>query len=432
MLTLRVVIPYKFSAFVKDFISDPNLTQAAKLYDDRRSVSSEIEMTSVMIRDVLSKNGSNGLQSKDNFDNVKPLNGKPSVVAEGFNGRKTSDLVAPKSVDGELDTPILTDAPNLYKQTGAFVNNIPYNFRAIPDEFLTDDFIDDPIMMRFIRWMFKRISSKPSSVPIKNNRKILELDSFEFMYGRKKCAEQAGITLKQAESRIGQLLGMNYVTKVGIKSGSTFSVYRLVTTSFLQNSGQQVGQQVGHNLDHRSKRIDKKDHPPTPSFEKKASDGMKDESFKNNKKKAAPSNEGKILVHNGVYLTQAELDDCIQFHGSIEKVKWQIEKILTSPNRTQEITRWAYSIKKWKFPNETIDRSQHNEQIAKRIEQKYEGGQGWMVTTYRDPKKDCTGLLFQNPTGYGEPIYIIYTDPDFEKKVEQTIKAKHMKAKGEK
>ena len=43
MLTLRVVIPYKFSAFVKDFISDRNLTQAAKLYDDTRSVSSEIE-----------------------------------------------------------------------------------------------------------------------------------------------------------------------------------------------------------------------------------------------------------------------------------------------------------------------------------------------------------------------------------------------------
>ena len=64
----------------------------------------------------------NGLQSKDNFDNVRPLNGKPSVVAEGFNGRKTPDSLRANAKDGELNTPILTYSPNLYKQTGAFVS----------------------------------------------------------------------------------------------------------------------------------------------------------------------------------------------------------------------------------------------------------------------------------------------------------------------
>ena len=383
----------------------------------------------------------NGLQSKSNFDNVKPLNGKPSAETEGFT-LKNSDLVVSKSDNGRLDTPIIPEPPNLYKQTGASVSNIPYNFRPIPDEFLTDDFIDDPIMMRFIRWMFKRISVKPTAVPIKHRKMVLELEPFEFMYGRSKCAEQAGISLKQAESRLGQLVGQQMVTKVGSKSGSTFSVYRLVTASFTQNSGQQVGQQVGqhigqqvgHNQEIRDKKkeIDKKDHPPTPSFEKKASDGMNDDSFKKNKKRAAPSNEGKILVCRDVYLTQKELDDCISFHGSIEKVRWQIEKIQDSPGRTQEIKQWASSIKKWKFSNEVISKRDHNEQIGKQLEAKYRGGQGWLVNVHRDTVKDVKGLLFENSTGYGNPIFIIFTDPDFEKKVQQTIKDKHIKAKGEK
>jgi len=388
----------------------------------------------------------NGLQSKDNFDNVKPLNGKPSANAEGLSIAKTSDSLRANAKDGELNNPIIADPPNLYKQTGASVSNIPYNFRPIPDEFLTDDFIDDPIMMRFIRWMFKRISVKPSSVPIKHRKMVLELEPFEFMYGRSKCAEQAGISLKQAESRLGQLVGQHMVIKVGSKSGSTFSVYRLVTTSFTQNNGQQVGQQVGqhigqqvgHNQEIRDKKkdIDKKDHPSIPSFEKKGKRNgrIDDFSSKENKK-------GKIHIFTGkyrndmpfeVWLTEEELESCMKFHGNKEKIIWQIQQIAASPKRKVEISDWANAIKKWKFVNETVDRSEQNEQIGKQLERKYEGGQGWIVTSHRDPNKDCKGLLFQNSTGYGTSIYILYTDSDFERKVQETIKAKHVKAKGEK
>ena len=64
----------------------------------------------------------NGLHSKDNFDTVKPLNGKPSAKAEGLSIAKTSDSLRANVEDGDLNTPILTQSPNLYKQTGAFVS----------------------------------------------------------------------------------------------------------------------------------------------------------------------------------------------------------------------------------------------------------------------------------------------------------------------
>ena len=51
----------------------------------------------------------------------------------------------------------------------------------MPHEFLTEDFLKDPIMIRFIVWMLKRISPNPSLVPLKGQSKLLRLDPFEFI-----------------------------------------------------------------------------------------------------------------------------------------------------------------------------------------------------------------------------------------------------------
>jgi hypothetical protein len=198
------------------------------------------------------------LQTKIKVDRVDPKRKEPESINSG--------LIEPRDSGGILDkvypaSSTLSESPNFYKHNGDNMSKIPYNFRPIPDEFLADEFIDDPIMMRFIRWMFKRISPKHTSVLLKNKKKV-DLDPFEFMFGRGKCAEQAGITLKQAENKINNLVGSNLVSKVGSKSGSKYSVYRLVTDSFTQNggqlNGQQIGQQLGHNQDIRNKE-DKKE-----------------------------------------------------------------------------------------------------------------------------------------------------------------------------
>ncbi len=138
------------------------------------------------------------------------------------------------------------------------MSKLPYVFLAIPHEFLTEDFLKDPIMMRFVVWMFKRISPNPSMVPLKGMGKQLLLDPFEFMFGRETCAVIAGISLKNARTRIKQLIGLGYIKKVAGKGASTFSVYCLETRALRQSVngqqseqqlGQQTGQQTGHNLE---------------------------------------------------------------------------------------------------------------------------------------------------------------------------------------
>lgn len=116
--------------------------------------------------------------------------------------------------------------------------------------------------MRFVVWMFKRISPNPSTVPLKGMGRQLLLDPFEFMFGRETCAVIAGISLKNARTRIKQLIGLGYIKKVAGKGASTFSVYCLETRALRQSvngqqseqqlgqqMGQQMGQRTGHNLE---------------------------------------------------------------------------------------------------------------------------------------------------------------------------------------
>ena len=159
------------------------------------------------------------------------------------------------------------------------MSKLPYVFLAIPHEFLTEDFLKDPIMMRFVVWMFKRISPNPSLVPLKGMGKQLLLDPFEFMFGRETCALAAGISLKNARTRIKQLIGLGYIKKVAGKGSSTYSVYCLETKALRQSVngqqneqqlGQQIGQQTGHNLE--TKNPDLKNKKETSSVISKVVD----------------------------------------------------------------------------------------------------------------------------------------------------------------
>ena len=147
------------------------------------------------------------------------------------------------------------------------MSKLPYAFLAIPHEFLTEDFLRDPVMMRFIVWMIKRISPHPSLVPLKGKGKQLLLEPFEFMFGRETCALAAGMSLKNVYTRLKQLTGLGYLKKVDSKGSSTYSVYVLEVKTLRQSVngqqneqhlGQQIGQQTGHNLETKNKDLRKK------------------------------------------------------------------------------------------------------------------------------------------------------------------------------
>lgn len=128
--------------------------------------------------------------------------------------------------------------------------SIPYFFLPTPDEFWSDEFLDDPIMMRFIRHLMRTISCQPQKV--KNKGKDVELEPFEFIFGREKWAEKTGLSTKQIQNRINRLVSLNLCIKSESKTVSTFTVYKLNTEALSKNKGQHLsdvkGQHFGHQI----------------------------------------------------------------------------------------------------------------------------------------------------------------------------------------
>ena len=148
-------------------------------------------------------------------------------------------------------------------------SNIPYQFYPIPKEFLTHEFLDDPIMMKLILYIFKRVRSFPQLVKMMNNKREVEvqLQPYEFIFGRSACAEECGITEEKIRSRIDKLIGVpsryhvrlnpsgsevknpslknapqyadvdtqRFLEKNPSGSTNTFTVYRLMTENFTTN-----------------------------------------------------------------------------------------------------------------------------------------------------------------------------------------------------
>lgn len=141
------------------------------------------------------------------------------------------------------------------------MSKIPYTFCPIPPEFLDDEFLQDFIMMKIIRHIFKEISTIPQIKRINNNRryKDINLQPFEFIFGRQYWAKELQVSEKQIRTRIDRLKEKGFIkqpdnflpetkgqrassseAKSASSSASTYSILALATESFHKNKGQQL------------------------------------------------------------------------------------------------------------------------------------------------------------------------------------------------
>ena len=155
--------------------------------------------------------------------------------------------------------------------------DITYFFRAIPDEFLSDDFLEDVVMMKLIRYMMKKIKYAPHVLKFPNNRTSisLELQPFEFVFGRDSAIKECGCSEKKIRTRIDRLRASSYLQEILIykissghfstvrasssssilagslvpKRASTFTVYKLMPEAFCNNKGQQFSAKKGQQFD---------------------------------------------------------------------------------------------------------------------------------------------------------------------------------------
>lgn len=323
---------------------------------------------------------------------------------------------------------IIAEPAIKYNAGNAMSKKIPYTFDTpVPKFFRENGWFKNPNMCVFVHWAFSRCSYEKHSVY--HIQKYIELEPFEFIFGRRVCSEETGLTEREIRTCIEQLSDQQKSTmllvtleKTPSKTTNKYSVYKWVGSLFSQICDQQKDQQTtsrrpadDHNQEDKKIRY-KENHHPDPSSEKV----MIDDSLQ----------KEKIHICLNVYLDQIELDECIKLKGSLENVKDCIEKIQKNPKRKATIVHWVDTLKTWKFPNVIADKTIENENIAKKFIEEYEENVGWEFRIHHDRVKDVRGILFQGLGATSQPEFIIFTDFEFKEKINKSIKDKKLKKKG--
>jgi hypothetical protein len=392
-------------------------------------------MTNVLLRESLEKSQPNCLPSKVIFDTVGDINAKPSAETEGFSGSDSGG-----SEMGYMDVPIIAEAPNLYKQNGAPMSKIPYFFETpIPKYFRERGWFKDEKTWKYVTWAFSKCQTQPHTEIIEG--KEITLAPYEFISGRLSSPKECFLTENTFRNQQKMLLNAGLLKKTTNSKTNHYTCFVWVTEIFSLKNNQPNNQPrtnhaptVNHKSEEKKTKNYRKDHPSIPSSEKKASDGLNDDLF------SKEENKDKIHVFTGnypngnpcvIFLGKEELNECVKIRGSHERMLDVIHQVVSWPGRQYEIKDWPNTIKTWKLKNVIADRTMHHEGFGKEIESMYGDCDGWRARVYHDKNKDQRGVLFEGTGAAWTPVFVSFTDSNFQEKVLETIKTKRMKKKGE-
>lgn len=313
---------------------------------------------------------------------------------------------------------------------------IPYSFDLPPPKYFRDNgWFTNPNMAVFIHWAFSRCSLEKRTVY--HIQQAIELEPFEFIFGRRICSEETGLSERQIRTCIEQLsdqqktpFSISTLQKSTSKSTNKYSVYKWAIELFHKTCDQQDNQQAtsrrpadDHNQEDKIDRS-KKDHPPNPPSSK--SDDDDDFSSKENEKQKEPI-EDKVEIIPRVFLSKKQLDLCISIKGDIDSVRYAMTYILESPGRTKEITNWPNALRTWKIPLKVIDIAKENEELSQPLIKDFaQYIKGWRCYIYVDKMKDQRGILFQNQSDYVKTEFFSFSKNDFKSVVYNFLITKNL------
>ena len=392
----------------------------------------------------------NSLQTKVFFDRLDHEKEKPPVGTEGDSKQK-SNLVVSK-YDRNVNTPILTESPNLCKKIGDSMSDD--GFVKLPRSLLKSETWRSLNIRQQKLFLYILEKAQINPFVFKYNGKDIHLEPGDFCKSYRELAEDFNQTVKFKDEKITPSFVQRAVSaflRSGIADTRTDTdvlVIRIIYPGIYDHLKPQPDtvpdtsaihpRYTNQEREEREER--KKNHPPTPSFQKNG-DGRLNDDRLNDDLFSKEEEKEKIHVHSGkynngkafsVYLTQKELDDCIKSRGSIERIRDVIDQVANWPGREYEIKDWLKTILKWKFKNVVGDRTAENEKTGKNIEELYGDCVGWSARVYRDPMKDVRGILFESSASVGNPtpIFVPFSEASFKEKCSEVIKSKKMKRKG--
>lgn len=151
----------------------------------------------VMMTQLATRYVSQGLYSKESFDRLEDINEKPTVATVGLS--KSSDSA--ESLDGLHDTPILTHTPNLYKQSGVFVQTD--GFIRLPRMLLESESWKSLRMRQQKLFLYILYKAQHSPFTFKYNGKDINLMPGDLCISLRRLVDDFNGSVKFKEEKIG-------------------------------------------------------------------------------------------------------------------------------------------------------------------------------------------------------------------------------------
>lgn len=303
------------------------------------------------------------------------------------------------------------------------MSEIPYYFETpVPKYFRETGWFSNINTILFITWAFSKCSTQSRKVVM--DGKEITLAPFEFIAGRLSSPKECHLSEEAFRHQLNTQLKVGLLKKTPNSAPNRFSCYIWVTDRFCKSNPQLNPQPTPNSppTEPPQSRIknkrNKESHHPDPSSKKVATDDDRTDDF----------SKSSIEVVSGIFLSQKELQECISLKGSLELVQDAISYIISSKARTKKITNWPNALETWTIKTNTKNLIPKNEARAKRLEEMYEDERPWSCRYYNDSKKDQKGILFENMNsrGIGDNIFIAFTDLEYDKKVNKTLRDKKM------
>lgn len=354
------------------------------------------------------------------------------------------------------------------------MSKIPYYFETpIPKYFRENGFFECEHMFKFINWSF----SKCQTISHKTTKegKQLTLQPFEFIAGRLSSPLECFLTENIFRNLVTKLvrLGLLIKTKNSLRNHYScyvwnLSIFKKHSTDTLEQSEPTVVEfkrskcknlpnQITNNIitqntsrddnctndnqpnnqpitnhqpttnhkERRKKIRNKEDHPSNLPSSVEDDLGGSDDFFISSKDLEL------IELYPGIKITQSQLDECIEIKGSLDEARDAMIYIFNNKGRTKTITNWPNALRTWTIKSTIKFRLEKNEARARKLAEWYCDSKGWCCKVFKHNIKDVLGLVFHNnssseTTGTNTLIFIQFDDPDFDDKVDKTIRDKEM------
>lgn len=138
-------------------------------------------------------------------------------------------------------------------------SEIPFFFDPVPKYFRSAGWFQDPKTTAFVVWSFSRCCRDERTI-IHDNQKI-KLSPFSFVFGRRQCALETGLTEDEIRTRVKNFEKAGLLEKSPNKTPNRFTVLRWITGLFSESIPQQKPQHIPktcpiktHNKEYRSLR----------------------------------------------------------------------------------------------------------------------------------------------------------------------------------